>query len=130
MPDKVWQTLRIIIMNVSEIIEIKTMLETGSQNMFEIWNYSLTFMSLAVLAVFVVDMIGHKTKTITSKAFSFSCVVGIIIGEFMMTLFDSYSLPVAIPVACLSATISSVMLALFLQTKDPEVEGRPSRKRP
>jgi hypothetical protein len=122
--------LHIIIVDVSEIIEVKPMLETGSQNMFEIWNYSLTFTSFAVLAVFVVDMIGHKTKTITSKAFSLASVVGIIIGEFMMTLFESYSLPAAIPVACLAATISSVMLALFLQTKDPEVEGRPSRKRP
>lgn len=104
------------------------MLNVGSQNMFELWNYSLTFISLTVLAVFVVDMIGHSTKTITTLAFTWATIVGTIVGEITMTLMAMYSLPAPIPVACIASIVTAVILALMLQTKGPEVEKRRTRR--
>jgi len=100
------------------------MLEAGTQNAFEIWNYGLTFSSVAVLAVFVIDMIGHNTKTLTASAFSWASLTGILVGEICLTLFELYSLPAAIPVAFIASIVSSMLVALMLQTKDPEVEKR------
>ena len=104
------------------------MLEVGSQNMFELWNYSFTFLSIAVMAVFVIDMIGHSTKTISTLSFSWASIAGTVVGEITMTLMELYSLPATIPVACIACIISSLILALMLQKKDPETEHRRSRR--
>ncbi len=105
------------------------MLETQTQNVFAIWNYGLTFTSFAVMAVFVVDMIGHNTKSISTWAFSWASIAGIIVGEAAMILWRLYELPNAMPIACIASIIAAVAIAVMLQTKDPEVEKRRGRRR-
>lgn len=99
-------------------------MEFSSDSILSIWNYALTFTSLAVFSVFMVDMIGHKTKSISTLVFSAASLAGIIAGEACVSLLSLDKPLGTLILACILATTVSGAIAYKYQTKDPEVNKK------
>lgn len=98
------------------------------QSVFELWNYTFLFMTLATITTFIVDMIGHRTKTISSNVFSMAVLIGIAIGEMSVSFIPISNVELKLAIAVLLTILVSVFIPLKFRTKDPELtKSRASR---
>jgi hypothetical protein len=94
------------------------------QSVFEIWNYTFLFMTLSTIAAFIVDMLGHRTKTISSNLFSLAVLAGITLGELCVSFIPLASLDVRLAIAVLLCIGVSVVIPWQFRTTDPLVKSR------
>ncbi len=90
-----------------------------SQSVWAVWNYSLFFMTLSTIAVFTIDMLGHKTKSISSNLFSLTVVLGIVAGELVITYLPLTNFNSALGIGSLLCLAVSIILPLKYRTTDP-----------
>src|SRR5690606_29185412 len=94
------------------------------QSVFEIWNYSFLFMTLSTIAAFIVDMLGHRTKSISSNVFSVAVLAGITVGELCVSFIPLASIDVRLAIAVLLCIGVSVVIPWKFRTTDPVVKSR------
>lgn len=94
------------------------------QSVFELWNYTFLFMTLSTLAAFIVDMLGHRTKTISSNLFSLAVLAGITVGELCVSFIPLASLDVRLAIAVLLCIVVSAGIPWKFRTTDPVVKSR------
>ena len=98
------------------------------QSVFELWNYTFLFMTLSTLSAFTVDIIGHRTRTISSTAFTFTVLAGISISELVMNYAPDSNFNLKLAIAILLSIIISVLIPLKFRTIDPETPKKVIRE--
>lgn len=88
---------------------------------FSLWNYSFLFITISTLCVFTVDMIGHKTKTISANLFTIAIVIGLVVGELGLMIGFFSDRNIQMTLAILLTTAVSIVIPLKYRTIDPEV---------
>jgi hypothetical protein len=88
------------------------------QSAFEIWNYTL---------LFAIDMIGHRTKTISSNVFSLTVVIGVSLSELFMCFAPISDLNLRLAISIVLSIIIGVLIPLKFRTTDLEVKRRTIR---
>lgn len=84
---------------------------------FSLWNYIFLLLTISTLCVFIVDFIGHKTKTISANLFSMAVLIAILIGELCITFgpFSDHNLQLAISIL-LTIIVSIIIPFKFRKT--------------
>lgn len=98
----------------------------AQQSVFELWNYTFLFMTVSTLAAFIVDMIGHKTKTISSIVFSLAILAGMTTGE-VISISPISDLNLKLAIAILLSISISVLIPWKFRTTDPEIHKKTTR---
>ena len=91
---------------------------------FSLWNYIFLLLTLSTLCVFIVDLIGHKTKTISGSLFSMVVFLAILIGEFCMTFGPFTDHIIQLVVAIILTVTVSIILPIKLRKKDAVITKR------
>jgi hypothetical protein len=91
---------------------------------FSLWNYTFLFLTLSTLCVFTVDMIGHKTRTISALIFSISVLISVIIGELCVTLGLNTNHEFWLIVSILLTLLFSILIPIKFRTIDITVSKR------
>ncbi len=94
------------------------------QSVFELWNYSFLFMTLSTLTVFIIDMLGHKTKTISSNLFSLTVLISILFGELVVSFLPIENLNIQLAISVFVILVLSTLIPLKFRTTDPESKRR------
>lgn len=91
---------------------------------FSLWNYIFLLLSISTLCVFIVDLIGHKTKTISGNLYSIAVLVAILIGELSLTFgpFSDHNIQLA--VAIILTIIVSIILPVNYRKTDSVIIKR------
>ena len=97
------------------------------QSVFELWNYSFLFMTLSTLTIFTIDMLGHKTKTISSNLFSVSILISILLGELIVSFMPIENLNIRLATSVFVILVLSTLMPLKFRTTDPVSKRRVPR---
>lgn len=91
---------------------------------FSLWNYIFLLLTISTLCVFIVDFIGHKTKTISANLFSMAVLIAILIGELCITFgpFSDHNIQLAISI--LLTIIVSIIIPFKFRKIDSVITKR------
>lgn len=93
-----------------------------NQSIFELWNYIFLFMTISALSAFMIDMIGHSTKTISSNVFSFTILAGVSLSELFISFAPIADLHLRLAISIVVSIIIGIVIPLKFRTIDPEVK--------
>lgn len=94
------------------------------QSFFEVWNYVFLFMSLATAAIFTIDMIGQRSKSISTDVYQYTVLAGTAAGELTFSLVPFTSINLKLAIAIFLTLAISIYLPLKFRTTDPPVTRR------
>lgn len=98
------------------------------QSAFELWNYTFTFMALTTLTIFIVDMIGHKYKSISGRAITITLFAGTLSGELCMSILPLDALYFRLSISMLVSILVTIGLLLKMRTTDEPDENRRAKR--
>jgi len=98
----------------------------AQQSVFELWNYTFLFMTISTLCTFMIDMIGHRTKTISSNVFGLTVLIGVTLSELFISFAPIDNLNLRLSIAIVLCIGIAIFMPLKFRTTDPEIKKRAS----
>lgn len=91
---------------------------------FSLWNCIFLLLTISTLCVFIVDLIGHKTKTISGNLYSMAVLIAMFIGELCIIFnpFSDHNIQLAI--AILLTILVSIIIPVKFRKTDPVITKR------
>tara|TARA_R110002167_G_scaffold19921_9_gene73038 strand:+ start:456 stop:779 length:324 start_codon:yes stop_codon:yes gene_type:complete len=91
---------------------------------FALWNYSFLLLTISIHCVFLVDLIGHKTKTISATVFSMAVVLAVLIGELCLSFGPFFDHNIQLTTAIILTIIVSIIVPIKYRLVDLVVTKR------